>query len=231
MIKQLLENGTDYPDKPHYELRLGRRRQYCYPVDICLAILEYYAFEAGVNCQVEARRNFRKLAGSKLRDLIYNEVGYHAHVDLQERLSSWLARVALNRQMALPGYFSVFNEAHTVIYELILAGAKVGPKLVPDISIGQHWKRYWDANSLENQFGPSRKCPHIYPDDHPQSRANPQDAWCYPNAALGAYRDWLCTEYLEGGKFANYLKGRVPTSVATIAVQSFDGRQRLLSQH
>jgi len=41
----------------------------------------------------------------------------------------------------LIAYFHVFNEAHTIVYELIVAGAVVGEKAVVDISIGQHWGR------------------------------------------------------------------------------------------
>jgi hypothetical protein len=53
----------------HIEIVHGGQVQYCYPAEVCLAILEYYAFDAGSNCQPEARDNFRLLAGSKLREL------------------------------------------------------------------------------------------------------------------------------------------------------------------
>jgi hypothetical protein len=45
------------------------------------------------------------------------------------------ARVALN-PVRPKGFFHVFNEAHTVIYELIMMGADIGEKNVLDISIG-----------------------------------------------------------------------------------------------
>jgi hypothetical protein len=58
---------------------------------------------------------------------------------------------------------------------------------------------------------------------HPQAKSNPQESWCYPLAALGAYRTWLQDIYIEGGKFSTYLKGKVSKgeiapSIAQLAV-------------
>ena len=49
---------------------------YAYPDHLLLAVLEYYAYEAGQQCQPEALKNFRRLAGHSVRKLIYREVGY-----------------------------------------------------------------------------------------------------------------------------------------------------------
>jgi hypothetical protein len=122
----------------HIELIHGGQLQYCYPAEICLAVLEYYAFDAGANCQPEARDNFRLLAGSKLREMIYSQVGYDpAHL---KRFDKWHERIGLNYQSAPKGFFHVFNEAHTVVYELIMAGADIGERtwsISLSASIGQ----------------------------------------------------------------------------------------------
>lgn len=193
---------------------------YCYPAEVSIAVLEYYAMDAGSNVQPEARKNFRILAGSKLRDMIYSQVGYDPTGTISEPLRKWHERIELNHQSAPSGYFSIFNEAHTVIYELIMAGAQIGEKMVPDISIGQHWAKYWDANDLGARFGDREKFPHRYPKDHPQAKSNPQIANCYPLDALGEYRRWLQDVYFDGGKFAGYLKGKkeIPPSVAQLAI-------------
>jgi hypothetical protein len=47
---------------------------YAYPDYVCLAILEYYAFEAGTNIKPEAVQNFRQLAGIALREFIYTQL-------------------------------------------------------------------------------------------------------------------------------------------------------------
>lgn len=222
-IKSILEQAGFTSSVAHVEIYHSGRTHFCYPAEICLATLEYYAFDAGANVQEQARANFRLLAGSKLRDMIYSRVGYDPTG--ANRFQQWHDRIALNYQSAPKGFFHVFNEAHTIIYELILAGANVGPKTVVDISIGLHWGRYWEGNGLDAKFGKREKYPHRYPDDHPQSKSNPQESWCYPLDALGEFRRWLQDEYIEGGKFKGYLdskvsKGDLPPSVAQLAIEA-----------
>lgn len=222
-IKATLAKSGFTAHAAHVELAHGGRTHFCYPAEVCLAVLEYYAFDAGVNCQPEARDNFRLLAGSKLREMIFSQVGYDPTG--AKRFDKWHERIALNFQSAPRGYFHVFNEAHTIVYEMILAGAPIGDKVVVDISIGQHWSRFWDDNQMDGTYGPRAKYPHRYPDSHPQSKSNPQESWCYPLAALGDYRHWLQRTYIEGGKFGAYLKGKVSRgelapSVAQLAIAS-----------
>ncbi|MCU0892741.1 MAG: hypothetical protein MUD06_00210 [Rhodospirillales bacterium] len=111
-----------------------------------------------------------------------------------------------------------------VIYELIMCGAQIGEGFVPDISIGSHWAKYWEDKNLSAKYGSRQKFPHRYPDDHPQSRSNPQVANCYPLEALAEYRRWLQEIYLEGGKFSEYLRAKkkeIPPSVAQLAIARF----------
>jgi len=225
-IKAILEKVGNVPSNAHVEVMHKGVVHYCYSADVSLAIMEYYAIDAGVNVSEKARDNYRILAGSRLRDMIYSQVGYDpASRQGNDRFGKWHERLALNFQSAPRGYFHVFNEAHTVIYELIVAGAEIGEKFVVDISIGQHWSKYWDENNLSELYNARRKYPHRYPDSHPQSKSNPQESWCYPLAALGAYREWLQDEYLEGGKFKGYLSGKVakgelPPSFAELALSA-----------
>jgi len=224
-IKEVLKKSGYTAESAHIEIKHRGTVHYCYPAEICLAILEYYAFDAGENCQPEARDNFRLLAGSKLREMIYSQVGYDPSGKQQKRFDKWHERIELNYQSAPKGFFHVFNEAHTIIYELIVAGAEIGEKLVVDISIGTHWSKYWSEQRLSESFGERTKYPHRYPDSHPQSKSNPQESWCYPLAALGAYREWLQDYYLGAGKFKKYLegkakKGELPPSVAQLAISA-----------
>jgi hypothetical protein len=222
-IKAVLAKAGYHSPLAHAEVYHAGRLHYCYPAEICLAVLEYYAFDAGTNCQPEARDNFRLLAGSKLREMIFAQVGYDPSGANSKRFDKWHERISLNYQAAPRGYFHVFNEAHTIIYELIQAGAEVGDKTVVDISIGQHWSKFWEDGSFNEHFGARGKYQHCYPDSHPQSKANPHHSWCYPLSALGRYRTWLQETYLEGGKFRSYLSGKVskgdlPPSVAQLAI-------------
>lgn len=229
-IKAILEKAGAALATPHIEVTHKRTVHYCYPAEVCLAVLEYYAFDAGANCQTEARDNFRILAGSKLRELIYSQVGYDPSGAKTHKFTKWHERIALNYQSAPRGFFHVFNEAHTIIYELIMAGAQIDDQFVVDISIGQHWSKHWIENLLEDQYGNRSKWPHNYPESHPQSKSNPQESWCYPIAALPAYREWLQNTYIDGGKFAKYLKSKVSQgalapSFAQLAISALSTRQ------
>lgn len=221
-IKAILESAGFTAETAHVEIIHAGTKNFCYPAEVCLSILEYYAFDAGTNVQQQARQNFRLLAGSKLRDMIYSQVGYDPSGHNSKKFDKWHERIAMNYQSAPKGYFHVFNEAHTIIYELIQAGADIGEKFVVDISIGIHWSNHWKSSGLDNQFSRD-KYPHCYPDSHPQSKANPHESWCYPLEALGIFRVWLQDDYLEGGKFKNYLgtkvaKGELPPSIAQLAI-------------
>jgi hypothetical protein len=226
-IKAILAKRGIAPTNAHIEIVDGGRVLHAFPDTVCLAVLEYYAFDAQQPREA-ARDNYRLLAGHALRELIYSQTGYDPTG--QNRFQKWHDRIALNYQSAPKGFFHVFNEAHTIIYELIQAGAPISEKMVVDISIGQHWSKHWDAINLTAQFGDRGKYPHRYPDDHPQSKSNPQESWCYPLTALGAYRGWLQDTYIEGGKFAAYLEGKVsrnelPPSVAQLAIATLAPRQ------
>ncbi|KRR18665.1 hypothetical protein CQ13_09355 [Bradyrhizobium retamae] len=55
-------------------------------------------------------------------ELIHSQVGYDpSH---QRRFDKWHERIALNYQSAPKVLFHVFSEAHTVVYELIIAGPR-----------------------------------------------------------------------------------------------------------
>jgi hypothetical protein len=220
-IKSILEKRGIERDSAYIATADGNGSVvHAYPEDVCLAVLEYYAFDAAKPREA-ARDNYRLLAGKALRDLIYNQVGYDPSG--ADRFKKWHERIALNHQSAPKGFFHVFNEAHTIIYELILAGAEIGEHMVVDISIGQHWSKFWCDNKMDETYNTRGKYPHCYPDSHPQAKSNPQESWCYPIQALGDFRQWLQDVYLEGGKFAGYLKGKVakgelPPSVAQLAI-------------
>lgn len=226
-IKNTLKKTGYFSNKAHIEINYKNIIHYCYPAEVCLAILEYYAFDAGANCQEQARDNFRLLAGSKLREMIYSQVGYDPTGRYNDRFRKWHERIELNYQSAPKGFFSVFNEAHTIIYEMIQAGANVGEKTVVDISIGYHWGKYWDEKNYVSSYGKRIKYPHKYPDSHPQAKSNPQEAWCYPLSALGAYREWLQDIYIEGGKFAKYIDNKIkkkelPPSIGQLAIAAVE---------
>ena len=58
-IRDSLPSRGVNSEVPYIQVKDGARTIYAYPDSICLAILEYYAFDAGSNCRDEARNNFR----------------------------------------------------------------------------------------------------------------------------------------------------------------------------
>jgi hypothetical protein len=57
-IRDMLSRRGVSVDFPYIQVKDGARTIYAYPDSVCLAILEYYAFDAGLNCKFEARNNF-----------------------------------------------------------------------------------------------------------------------------------------------------------------------------
>ena len=177
-----------------------------YPDDVCMAFLEYYAFEAGRHCTDNARNSYRLLARKSLRDYIYRMTGYDPS---QLALQSWKHfhdRLLLNQMPE--GYFSVFTETAQLVLTSIRNGLVIDDHTVPDISVGLTWSKYWQSKNLETKHGQRIKYLHLYPDYFPQAKANGDiEAYIYPLHALGEFRTWLESTYLPD-KFPNYLKSK-----------------------
>ena len=104
-------------------------------------------------------------------------------------------RVSLSYHTVPDGYFSIFKELADMTVMLIRAGADLGPNFIPDISVGVHWARYWKDENLEVVYGERKRYAHSYPNYFPQAASNPQDAFCYPDDALGEFRKWVREHY------------------------------------
>ena len=206
------------------------RRHFAYPADICLAILEYYAFEAGEHNKPEARNNFRLLAGTALRDFIYTQVGYDPNNNLPERWKVFHDRITLNANVP-SGYFSVFKEIADLFVTMGQQGVHIDTNIVPDISVGKLWGRYWIEQNLKARFGDRQHYEHSYPDYFPQARSNPQKSYCYPEQALGEFRRWVRECYVGEGAFKTYLdnqakNGCLPNSIAQLAITAVNDLAR-----
>lgn len=227
-IKRLVERHGDVPDQAHIECKNGQSVMFAYTDNICISILEYYAFDAGVNCKEEARENFRLLAGRALKEFIYTQVGYDPDNKIPEVWQQFHDRVSLVHDSVPDGYFSIFKEMSDIIVTLISGGAKVGPDFVPDISMGTAWAKHWKDIDGDNTIGTRMKFLHEYPDSFPQSESNPQLTWCYPDEALPEFRRWSRSTYIKKA-LPKYLKskeqqGSLPPSVSQLAIQALENR-------
>ncbi|KAF0675471.1 hypothetical protein [Profundibacterium mesophilum] len=178
------------------------------PAHVCMAILEYYAFEAKQGTRDHALSSYRTLAKKGLSDFVYAHVGYNPTNAVDISWRQFHDRVTLTADSVPFGYFSIFREIAGIIVPMIKAGISVGPHIVPDISVGQRWGAKWKKENLEAVYGMREKYEHNYPDYFPQALSNPQHPWCYPDDALAEFRAWFKQEYLAE-HFPTYLNGQV----------------------
>jgi hypothetical protein len=211
-IKKILaEKGVQMP-APHLEVAHGGRRMFAYPDVVCLAVLEYYAFDAGQFVQDEAKTRYRWLAGRSLREVIYSQLGYRPKGTIADTWRQFHDRVSLVYDNVPEGYFCIFKEIADVMVTLINAGAPVGDKFIPDLSVGRAWSEFWKANGLFANCGERQQYIHNFPDYFPQAASNPQYPWCYPEAALPSFRKWMREIYLPT-QLPKYLDGKVREGV------------------
>ncbi|HBP0649241.1 TPA: hypothetical protein L5Q18_003242 [Pseudomonas aeruginosa] len=231
-IQEILGTHGLYYKHPYTAVTDSSGAFNAYPDGVCLAILEYYAFDAGQNRKEEALMNFRLLAGKALRDFIYAQVGYDPDNHVPSQWKQFHDRMSLVYNAAPAGYFGIFKEIADMIVHLGQNGIHIDSTFVPDGSVGIHWAKHWKDNNLEATFGPRQKYDHNYPDYFPQALSNPQESNCYPESALGEFRRWFREVYIGAGKFETYLTGKVkdkslPVSFAQLAVASYKDPQKL----
>lgn len=202
IIAQILDDNK-YTDEALYIQVHTRGDQHinAYPDVVCMAFLEYYAFDAK---KEDAITNYRTLARKTLRDFIYNSVGYDPE---KSKIDSWKYyhdRVSILQNKVPDGYFSIFNEIAGMTVDLIMSGFVVSDKNIPDISVGLTWASYWKEKDLSSKHGDRIEYEHNYPDYYPQAYSNPQKPAAYPVSALGEFRKWFKRTYLTF-KFPKYI--------------------------
>ncbi|MET3692320.1 hypothetical protein [Methylobacterium goesingense] len=196
---------------------------------VCMAFLEYYAFEARPAVK-QAVDNYRVLARKTFRDFIYARIGYNPKAAEALAWERFHDRIDLVYDSVPDGYFSIFKETADVQLALIREGACPGCKFIPDSSIGNLWGKEWRHNNLETQFGPRVEYDHYYPESYPQHKSSLQGAQAYPDTARAYFKQWLREVYIRHG-LPNYLRTKVadktlsaPVATATLtAIQKSVG--------
>lgn len=226
-VKKILDDKGISIERPYIEINQRSGKFYAYSDAVCLAVLEYYAFDQPTE---DAKKNFRILAGKALHDFIYAQVGYDPNNHVPEIWRQFHDRVSLTYNSVPAGYFGIFKEISDMIVFLGQSGLHIDSKFVPDISVGIAWGKHWTANDLSSQYGERIKFEHNYPSYFPQAESNPQEPWCYPEMALGEFRRWMRENYIGEGKFEKYLTDKVkqkalPASFAQLAISSYKGSE------
>lgn len=175
---------------------------HAYPDVVCMAIIEYYAFESKQAESETALRSYRELAKKGLKEYIYEALKYKP----EDPWKHYHDRVSIIKEMgAVPdGFYIIFNEISGMMVDLIQAGLTINSHTVPDGSVGSCWAIFWKKNGLSHEYGETTDCEHYYPEDFAQSKSNPQIINAYPNSSLPEFRRWFRHEYLPT-KFPPYI--------------------------
>lgn len=199
-----------------------------YTEPVCLAVLEYYAFEADERRE-QAQNAFRTLARIKFREFIYQAVGYHPERKVLDSWRHFHDRVDLTMNAVPFGYFCIFTEIASMLVPMIRSGILISDKVIPDISVGKIWAKHWQKNNFDAIYGERIKYEHNYPLYYDQAKSNPQSPYAYPNSALGMFREWLEEHYIRN-KFPEYLlsqakQGKLDTDIAQKTIEVFNPKQ------
>lgn len=207
-VREILAEQGVSVSRAAYETFFGKVRVVAYPETVCMAILEYFAFDAQRQGEETAKANYRRLSRHGLKKFIYDELGY-VSCENEDIWKIFKDRVSLTYDAVPVGCFSVFKELASLIVTLGQNGLHIDENFVPDISVGQAWAAHWKESGMQNKFGVAGRYEHHYPNYFPQAASNPQMASCYPEDALGEFRRWFRDEYIGEGKFRRYLARKV----------------------
>lgn len=194
----LFSNGYTEPQL-YVQITKNGSPHYAYPDIVCMAIIEYFAFDAQRRNEI-ALENYRKLARFGIQKFIFRALGYSP----EDKWKWFNDRVSILQNSEPKDHFILFKETTGLVVDLINADLRVNSKTIPDISVGMGWGKYWLDNQLEVTYGPRVKFEHHYPSYYPQADSNPQTPWAYPEAALPVFRKWFREVYLPT-KFPKYI--------------------------
>lgn len=133
-IRDILQKRNIVLDQPHVVINKAGRSYYAYSEPMCLAILEYYAFDAGAQCQPQARDNYRNLMHIGFRQFVYNKVGYKPSRQVDDPWRAFHDRLSLTYNAAPSGYFSIFRESAELMVVMGEHGVPLNESILPDIS-------------------------------------------------------------------------------------------------
>lgn len=225
-IAELLAQSKYYENELFIKAEYKGSEIKAYTEPVCIAVLEYYAFEAP-DRKDHATNSYRTIARYGLRKFVYEATSYQPEHQAIDSWKHFHDRVNLTTKAVPTGYFGVFPEIAGMIVPMINVGIIISDKVIPDISVGKTWSNYWKENKFSEKYGESIRYSHSYPDYYPQAKSNPQLVFAYPETALGEFRSWLRETYIHK-KLPKYMLDQVKNesisdSTADTAIKALGG--------
>lgn len=161
LFENLDFNGDKFFEKISHDGRIVN----AYPELVCMAVLEYYAFEAGERCTDKAKQISRLLMRKTFRDFVYSLVGYNRpRLTFSDYTLSRINHHHSASQNPLPdGYFCLFDKMIELLQKFDLRIAyTLGEQwydyrkgdmrfLEPDISLGMHFSGLFKNDFFEKE--------------------------------------------------------------------------------
>jgi hypothetical protein len=161
-IASILSQSLNFDSDRFFEkIPYNKQIVNAYPEAVCMAVLEYYAFEAGERCTDKAKQISRLLMRKTFRDFIYSLIGYNRpRLTFTDYMLSRINHHHSASRNPLPdGYFCLFDKMIELLQKFDLRiGYTLGEQwydtskgdvrfLEPDISLGIHF-----SGLFKNEF-------------------------------------------------------------------------------
>lgn len=194
----------------------GRANVSAYPYKVCMAFLDYYAFEAN---KEEARNSLRVLSEKQLPQFIEQTVREQANPPLKAkpqppRVKSTSPFQTRPLREGIPiGYFTVRQIMSSDQARSLPALPLSERQTALLTNIDKAWSRYWTIHQLALIFGDRFPVPQLSLNDWARPRQ-----YVYPNTVLDEFKDWLYKQYIPE-RFPSYLqrkKQQIPASVTLL---------------
>jgi hypothetical protein len=195
------------PDGTKFE---GKANVSAYPYKVCMAFLDYYAFEAN---KEEARNSLRILSEKQLPQFILAAVNGTTTATVQPmkpnprpaarvRESSPFETRPLREGIPI-GYFTISQLCSEAQMRSLQAALQLDAFILTPDHIDKAWNHYWDIHKLWEQHG-ERFPLH----DKETSPAWRTQSYIYPLSALDEFKQWLNWEFIPD-RFPSYLQRKM----------------------
>lgn len=191
------------PDGTKFE---GKANVSAYPYKVCMAFLDYYAFEAN---KEEARNSLRILSEKQLPQFILEAIGQRPVKAIKPkyeptpRISEPSPFETRPLRDGIPvGYFAVAQLASGDQVRSLQTALNLDVDTIFPTHIEKAWNRFWDIKKLWEQYGER------FPMPQKDEDFLPARTYIYPTSALDEFKQWLNLRYIPE-RFPSYLQRKI----------------------